>query len=67
MLLKLLASIAGTAAAYGLYEILKMVYQEFNSPLRHLPGPKSTHWFYGNMKEIFKAVITSELTLVSLS
>ncbi|KAJ7118957.1 cytochrome P450 [Mycena epipterygia] len=53
--LKLLASVAGTLGAYALYEILKLIYQEFNSPLRHLPGPQSSHFFYGNFKEIWKA------------
>jgi hypothetical protein len=57
MLLKLLGSIAGSLGAYGLYEILKLVYSELTSPTRYLPGPKSTHWFYGNIREIFKAVI----------
>ncbi|KAJ7494429.1 cytochrome P450 [Mycena galericulata] len=55
MFLKLLASIAGTLGAYILYEALKIVYEELNSPLRHLPGPKSTHWFYGNMRDIWRA------------
>ncbi|KAJ6564735.1 cytochrome P450 [Mycena capillaripes] len=52
MLLKLLAAIVGTLGAYALYEILSLVHRELTSPLRHLPGPKSTHWFYGNLKEI---------------
>ncbi|KAJ7640464.1 cytochrome P450 [Mycena polygramma] len=55
MFLKLLGSVAGSLGAYLAYEVLKMIYGEFTSPIRHLPGPKSTHWFYGNMKEIFKA------------
>ncbi|KAJ7494426.1 cytochrome P450 [Mycena galericulata] len=55
MLLKLFASIVGTFVAYALYEILKLVWQELRSPLRHLPGPKSAHWFYGNLKEIWKS------------
>ncbi|KAJ7016830.1 cytochrome P450 [Mycena alexandri] len=55
MFLKLLASLAGSAAFLGLYQILKLVYQSFNSPLRHLPGPKSTHFFFGNFREIWKA------------
>ncbi|KAJ7144759.1 cytochrome P450 [Mycena crocata] len=55
MILKLLASIAGTLGAYALYEIVKLVYNEFNSPLRHLPGPKSTHLLFGNLKDIWKA------------
>ncbi|KAK7035894.1 cytochrome P450, partial [Favolaschia claudopus] len=33
--------------------ILKLVYEEFSSPLRSQPGPKSTHFFYGNMKDIW--------------
>ncbi|KAF7328914.1 hypothetical protein MVEN_02521200 [Mycena venus] len=55
MFLKLLASIAGSLGAFALYELLKMIYGEFTSPIRHLPGPKPTHWFYGNLKDIFKA------------
>ncbi|KAJ7496540.1 cytochrome P450 [Mycena latifolia] len=52
--LKLLTSVSGTLGAYALYQVLKLVYQEFNSPIRHLPGPKSTHFFYGNFKEIWQ-------------
>ncbi|KAJ6630229.1 cytochrome P450 [Mycena sp. CBHHK59/15] len=55
MFVKLLASVIGTLGAYGLYEVLKLFCQEFNSPLRHLPGPKPDHWFYGNFREIWKA------------
>ncbi|KAJ7670074.1 cytochrome P450 [Mycena polygramma] len=54
MLAKLLISLLGTAGAYALYEILRAVYKELTSPLRHIPGPKSTHWFYGNMKEFME-------------
>ncbi|KAJ7670063.1 cytochrome P450 [Mycena polygramma] len=54
MLAKLLISLLGTAGAYALYEILRAVYRELTSPLRHIPGPKSTHWFYGNMKEFME-------------
>ncbi|KAJ7885368.1 cytochrome P450 [Mycena leptocephala] len=55
MFLKLLISVAGSVGAYALYQILKLVWEELNSPLRHLPGPKSTHLFYGNLKDIWKA------------
>ncbi|KAJ7778746.1 cytochrome P450 [Mycena maculata] len=55
MFSRLLTSIVGSLAAYALYKILKVVYQELNSPLRHLPGPKSSHFFYGNLKDIWKA------------
>ncbi|KAJ7262670.1 cytochrome P450 [Mycena haematopus] len=55
MLLKLLVSVSGSLGIYALYEILKIAYGEFTSPIRQLPGPKATHWFYGNLKDIFKA------------
>ncbi|KAJ7120541.1 cytochrome P450 [Mycena crocata] len=54
MLLKLLVSLFGTLAAYGLYWMAKTVYEELTSPLRLLPGPKSTHWLYGNLKELME-------------
>jgi hypothetical protein len=57
MLLKLAISVAGSLGVYALYEVLKLAYGELKSPIRYLPGPPSTHWFYGNLKEIFKAVI----------
>ncbi|KAJ7698384.1 cytochrome P450 [Mycena rosella] len=50
----LVASLFGTLGAYALYEILKAVYEELTSPVRSLPGPRSSHWFYGNLKEIFE-------------
>ncbi|KAJ7144946.1 cytochrome P450 [Mycena crocata] len=55
MFLELLLSVFGTLGAYILYHVLKCLYQEFNSPLRYLPGPKSTHFFYGNLKEVWQS------------
>ncbi|CAK5263997.1 unnamed protein product [Mycena citricolor] len=55
MITKVLVALGGTLGAFGLYELLKLVYKEFNSPIKHLPGPKPTHWFYGNMRDIFRA------------
>ncbi|KAJ7099283.1 cytochrome P450 [Mycena belliarum] len=52
--LYLFASFVGTLGVYALYEVLKVAYQERRS-LRHLPGPKSPHLFYGNFKEIWKS------------
>ncbi|KAJ6607877.1 cytochrome P450 [Mycena sp. CBHHK59/15] len=52
VLLKLAASVAGTLGAYALYGIGKAIYYEFTSALRQIPGPNSSHWFYGNMKEL---------------
>ncbi|KAJ7183746.1 cytochrome P450 [Mycena filopes] len=51
MLLKLALSVVGTLSAYTVYWALKAIYDEFTSPLRFLPGPKSAHWFWGNMKQ----------------
>ncbi|KAK7056049.1 cytochrome P450 [Favolaschia claudopus] len=50
MILKSIASILGAATAYGLYLVLKTLYRELTSPLRYIRGPRSTHWFYGNLK-----------------
>ncbi|KAJ7649171.1 cytochrome P450 [Mycena rosella] len=52
MLLNLIASLFGTLGAYALYEIFKAVYAELTSSARNLRGPKSAHWFYGNLKEL---------------
>ncbi|KAJ7797749.1 cytochrome P450 [Mycena olivaceomarginata] len=54
MLSRLLASIAGTLIAYSLFKILRLWYQELNSPLRHLPGPRSSSFIYGNGKELLR-------------
>ncbi|KAJ6579990.1 cytochrome P450 [Mycena vulgaris] len=54
MQLKPIESVCGALAAYTVYRILKRVYAEVTSPVRRLPGPKSTHWFYGNLQEIMK-------------
>ncbi|KAJ7767044.1 cytochrome P450 [Mycena maculata] len=52
MLVKLTTSIVGSLSAYVLYKVLKTLYDELVSPTHNLPGPKSTHWFFGNFKEI---------------
>jgi hypothetical protein len=63
MLLKLLISVLGSLGAYALYQVFQLVFREFNSSLRHLPGPKSTHFFYGNVKDLRKTVIASGFIL----
>ncbi|KAF7353805.1 hypothetical protein MVEN_01066000 [Mycena venus] len=55
MFLKLLLSVAGSLGAYVLYQIFRLICKEFNSPLKNMPGPKSSHIFYGNLREIWKA------------
>ncbi|KAJ7259650.1 cytochrome P450 [Mycena rebaudengoi] len=51
---QLLASVVGTLSAYALYKILKALYAEMRSPLRSVPGPRSSHWFLGNSNELNK-------------
>ncbi|KAJ7800339.1 cytochrome P450 [Mycena leptocephala] len=51
MFLKLLALVFGAAGTCVLYGIVKVIYREFTSPFRHLPGPRSVHWFFGNLKQ----------------
>ncbi|KAJ7328051.1 cytochrome P450 [Mycena albidolilacea] len=46
------ATIAATIGAYALFTLLKVLHQEFTSPLRHVPGPKSDHWFLGNRQQL---------------
>lgn len=57
-LMRLAGSLAGTLLAYGLYKVIRLIYGELTSPLRDLPGPKSSSWIYGNFKEIWEAVST---------
>ncbi|KAJ7700784.1 cytochrome P450 [Mycena rosella] len=50
--LKFLASVVGTLGAYALYATLRLFYVERSSPLQSVPGPKSSNWLLGNLKEI---------------
>jgi len=54
-LMRLAGSLTATLLAYGLYKVIKLIYGEVTSPLRDLPGPKSSSWIYGNFKEIWEA------------
>ncbi|KAF9234847.1 cytochrome P450 [Melanogaster broomeanus] len=51
---KLLLSAFVSVAAFGLWKLIRLVYHEVTSPLRHLPGPKGTSWIYGHLCDIFK-------------
>lgn len=53
---KFLISAAITLLAFGLWKILVVLYRRRVSAVRLIPGPPSTHWFYGNGKEILAAV-----------
>lgn len=41
---------------YGLYKLLRFVYNDRTSPLRLLPGPDSPSFIFGNMKEVMSGV-----------
>lgn len=56
VLLQLLGSLSATFALYGFYHLVKIIYDEWTSPIRDLPGPKGGSLIYGHMNEIWKAV-----------
>ena len=45
------------ALAYPLFKLAKFIYEGYTSPLKRLPGPKSTSWIYGNFREIWENVL----------
>ncbi|KAJ7717342.1 cytochrome P450 [Mycena metata] len=55
-LLGLAASIAAALGVYILHALLKVLYQEFTSPLRNVPGPEFDDRFVGNRLQIFTSV-----------
>jgi hypothetical protein len=55
-LTKLLLSLSATLLSLALWKLSGLLFQMYRSPLRSIPGPRSSHFFYGNMKEIIKAV-----------
>ena len=42
--------------AYPLFKLAELIYDEYTSPLKRLPGPGSVSWIYGNLKEIWENV-----------
>ncbi|KAK6974538.1 hypothetical protein R3P38DRAFT_3296616 [Favolaschia claudopus] len=61
MFLKLFGSIAGTLAAYALYEIARIAYQELSFPLRHLTGLKANHKLHKQlMRDMTNGAILQE-------
>ncbi|KAF8162807.1 cytochrome P450 [Crassisporium funariophilum] len=51
----LLASLTATFAAYWVYKVILFAYSEWTSPLHALPGPASSSFIFGNLKDIWKA------------
>ncbi|KAJ7698380.1 cytochrome P450 [Mycena rosella] len=56
MLLRLATSTALTIAAYVLYRVIRTVYAELTSLLRHLRGPNSAQLLVGNFLELRNGV-----------
>ncbi|KAF8337732.1 cytochrome P450 [Amanita rubescens] len=42
-------------AVYLLIKLTQFIYWEHTSPLKRLPGPKSTNWIFGNLNEILES------------
>ena len=53
---KLFLSAGATLLAFSVWKVFKLLYSLYKSPLGSIPGPRSSHFFYGNMLEIFDAV-----------
>lgn len=51
------------ALAYPLFKLTEFIYEEYTSPLKRLPGPKSTSWIYGNFREIWENVLSFSVLL----
>ncbi|KAK7051784.1 cytochrome P450 [Favolaschia claudopus] len=54
MFFRFLLSISGLFAAYTLLYLLNLIIQELRSPLRHVPGPKTSklaNFFYGQIND----------------
>lgn len=52
LLPKILGSAVSALGFYGVVKLLGFLYHELTSSVRLLPGPPSTSWIYGNLKEI---------------
>ncbi|GBE77352.1 predicted protein [Sparassis crispa] len=48
-------SLGGATAAFAFWKFLNLLILPYTSSLRYLPGPPSSSWIYGNLKEIFHA------------
>lgn len=65
MLLPLALPVAFTILT-SFYLLVKFFYQRAKSPLRHLPGPPSPSYFFGQLREIIKNVCVSVIALDAL-
>ncbi|CAK5270143.1 unnamed protein product, partial [Mycena citricolor] len=51
LVVRTLCTLAVSTAVYAGYTLAAALYRHFTSHLRLLPGPASTHWFWGNSRE----------------
>ena len=49
---QLVVSLASVFLVYGIYKISTLIYDKVTSPLRHVPGPPSPSFIYGNSKQL---------------
>jgi hypothetical protein len=56
MLSQLLLSAGVTLVLWALFKAASRIIRSFNSPLRSIGGPKSSHWFYGNYGDLMRSV-----------
>ena len=47
---------AGFLLVFGICRIFAFAYDKLTSPLRHVPGPPSPSFIYGNMKQLSESV-----------
>ena len=58
---QLIASLAGILLVYAIYKLSTFIYDEVTSPLRHVPGPPSPGFIYGNFKKLADSVESEQI------
>ena len=56
VVLQALFTAGGSLAVYGFISFVRLLYREYTSTLRNLPGPPSPSWLFGNFKQIQETV-----------
>lgn len=54
--MQLIVSVFGTILTYGLYVVLRLLYSQYTSTFRIVPGPPPSSWWTGNFNEILATV-----------
>ena len=57
----LITSLAGIFLVYAICKISTFIYDEVTSPLRHVPGPPSPGFIYGNFKQLADSVESEQI------